>query len=56
MPLSGFGTWLTPAENFYVRTHIYKPKVELAEWRLRVDGLVEREMEDFSPRPEFRCR
>jgi len=44
MPLSGFDTWLTPAENFYVRTHIYKPKVELAEWRLRVDGLVEREL------------
>ena len=44
MPLSGFGTWLTPAEQFYVRTHIYKPKVELAEWRLRVDGLVEHEL------------
>ena len=44
MPLSGFGTWLTPAENFFVRTHIYKPKVELADWRLRVDGLVEREL------------
>ncbi len=44
MPLSGFNTWLTPAENFYVRTHIYKPKVELADWRLKVDGLVEREL------------
>jgi sulfite oxidase len=44
MPLSGFDTWLTPAENFYVRTHIYKPAVELADWRLRVDGLVEREL------------
>jgi len=32
MPLSGFDTWITPAEQFYVRTHIYKPKVELAEW------------------------
>jgi DMSO/TMAO reductase YedYZ molybdopterin-dependent catalytic subunit len=44
MPLSGFDTWITPAEQFYVRTHIYKPKVELPEWRLRVDGLVEREL------------
>ena len=44
MPLSGFDTWITPAEQFYVRTHIYKPKVELAEWRLRVDGLVEHEL------------
>ncbi|MGD0360946.1 MAG: molybdopterin-dependent oxidoreductase [Bryobacteraceae bacterium] len=44
MPLSGFDTWLTPADNFYVRTHIYKPIVELTDWRLRVDGLVEREL------------
>jgi DMSO/TMAO reductase YedYZ molybdopterin-dependent catalytic subunit len=44
MPLSEFDTWLTPAEHFFVRTHIYKPKVELAEWRLRVDGLIEREL------------
>src|ERR1039458_7665931 len=44
MPLSGFDAWLTPAEHFFVRTHIYKPKVELAEWRLRVDGLIEREL------------
>jgi sulfite oxidase len=44
MPLTGFGSWLTPAESFFVRTHIYKPKVELAQWRLRVDGLVEHEL------------
>ena len=44
MPLSGFDTWLTPAEDFFVRTHIYKPKVALSDWRLRVDGLVEREL------------
>jgi sulfite oxidase len=44
MPLSGFDTWLTPVERFYVRTHIYKPKVEVADWRLKIDGLVEREM------------
>jgi sulfite oxidase len=44
MPLSGFDSWLTPAESFYVRTHIYKPNVSLAEWRLKVDGLVEHEL------------
>lgn len=44
MPLSGFDTWLTPAENFYIRTHIYKPNVTLADWRLKVDGLVNREL------------
>jgi DMSO/TMAO reductase YedYZ molybdopterin-dependent catalytic subunit len=44
MPLAGFDTWLTPAENFFVRTHIYKPDVTLADWRLKVDGLVSREL------------
>ena len=44
MPLSGFDTWLTPADDFFVRTHIYKPNVPLAEWRLKVDGLVEHEL------------
>jgi DMSO/TMAO reductase YedYZ molybdopterin-dependent catalytic subunit len=44
MPLSGFESWLTPSESFFVRTHIYKPKVDLANWRLKVDGLVEREL------------
>lgn len=44
MPLSGFDTWLTPVERFYVRTHIYKPGIELSNWRMRVDGLVNREL------------
>jgi sulfite oxidase len=44
MPLSGFGTWLTPADRFYVRTHVSKPKVDPAAWRLRVDGLVEQDV------------
>jgi sulfite oxidase len=44
MPLSGFETWITPAQLFFVRTHLYRPKVDLAAWRLRVDGLVEWEL------------
>ncbi|MFN7998164.1 MAG: sulfite oxidase [Bryobacteraceae bacterium] len=44
MPLSGFDNWITPADQFFVRTHIYKPKVDPAEWRLRVNGLVERDL------------
>lgn len=44
MPLSGFKHWITPTDLFYVRTHIYKPKVDLTEWRLRVDGLAERQL------------
>lgn len=44
MPLAGFDTWLTPAERFFVRTHIYRPRVDLGASRLRVGGLVEHEL------------
>ena len=43
MPLSGFKDYLTPAKHFFVRSHHYVPKVELAAWRCKVDGMVERE-------------
>lgn len=33
-------TWITPNDLFYVRSHMYTPKVELADWRLQIDGLV----------------
>ena len=37
MPLDGFNTWITPTERFFVRTHVYTPKVDLAGWHLRVE-------------------
>jgi len=40
MPLSGFDSWITPNDRFFVRTHLYKPTVDLAAWRLRVEGEV----------------
>ncbi len=40
MPLSGFADYITPIEHFFVRTHVYEPKVELASWRLKVEGSV----------------
>ncbi|PYT27449.1 MAG: hypothetical protein DMG58_20310, partial [Acidobacteria bacterium] len=40
MPLDGFNTWITPTERFFVRTHVYTPKVDLAGWHLRVEGEV----------------
>jgi sulfite oxidase len=40
MPLSGFADYITPIEHFFVRTHVYAPKVDLNSWRLRVDGEV----------------
>jgi DMSO/TMAO reductase YedYZ molybdopterin-dependent catalytic subunit len=40
MPLDGFSTWITPVERFFVRTHVYTPKVEMARWQLRLEGQV----------------
>jgi DMSO/TMAO reductase YedYZ molybdopterin-dependent catalytic subunit len=38
--------WQTPAEDFYrIDTAVVVPAVEAAAWRLRIHGLVERELE-----------
>src|SRR5690242_1022643 len=44
MPLEGFDSWITPNERFFVRTHLYKPRVDGASWRLRVGGRVDRSL------------
>jgi sulfite oxidase len=36
---------LTATDAFYVRSHAAVPEIDPGEWRLRVDGLVERELE-----------
>ena len=41
MPLDGFTDWLTPIDRFFVRCHTYTPKVNLNEWSLKIDGVVE---------------
>jgi DMSO/TMAO reductase YedYZ molybdopterin-dependent catalytic subunit len=40
MPLSGFSDYITPIDHFFVRTHVYTPRVTTNEWRLTVDGAV----------------
>jgi DMSO/TMAO reductase YedYZ molybdopterin-dependent catalytic subunit len=40
MAASGFADYITPAERFFVRTHVYVPAVKLNDWRLRVEGEV----------------
>ena len=40
MPLSGFADYITPIERFFVRTHVYVPTVNPAQWRLTVEGEV----------------
>jgi sulfite oxidase len=39
-PLSAFTSWITPTEHFFVRNHMSRPSVDLASWRLTVDGEV----------------
>jgi len=41
MPLEGFTDWITPSDRFFVRCHTYTPKVNLNEWSLKVDGVVD---------------
>src|SRR5437867_1412848 len=43
MPLSGFGTWITPNDLFHILTTMANPlpAIEPAGWRLAVDGQVE---------------
>ncbi len=33
-------SWLTPNERFFVRSHLSTPRIEAADWRLEVTGLV----------------
>jgi len=40
MPLSGFSDYITPIEHFFVRTHVAAPRVNMNDWRLKVDGEV----------------
>src|SRR5437879_3934619 len=40
MPLFAFVQYITPIEDFFVRTHVYVPQVNLSEWRLKVEGEV----------------
>jgi DMSO/TMAO reductase YedYZ molybdopterin-dependent catalytic subunit len=39
-PISLLDTWITPNDLFYVRSHIYTPKIDMATWRLQIDGEV----------------
>jgi DMSO/TMAO reductase YedYZ molybdopterin-dependent catalytic subunit len=33
-------SWITPNERFFVRSHLSTPRLEVADWRLEVTGLV----------------
>src|SRR5580658_2665277 len=42
MPVDAFIDEITPVENFFVRSHTYIPGVNLADWKLTIDGVVEK--------------
>jgi DMSO/TMAO reductase YedYZ molybdopterin-dependent catalytic subunit len=39
-PLEAFDQWITPVEQFFVRSHMSRPTVDAASWRLAVEGEV----------------
>jgi DMSO/TMAO reductase YedYZ molybdopterin-dependent catalytic subunit len=43
-PIELLNTWITPNDLFYVRSHLYTPRVDAKEWRLQVDGAVQQQM------------
>jgi len=45
MPFETLRDFITPTESFYVRTHFPIPKIDKKNWRLRVEGEVERPYE-----------
>jgi DMSO/TMAO reductase YedYZ molybdopterin-dependent catalytic subunit len=40
MPFDQVDSFLTPTELFYIRSHFTTPKLEIASYRLHVDGAV----------------
>jgi len=40
MPLDGFSSYITPIDRFFVRSHVYTPRVDIDQWRLTIDGDV----------------
>src|SRR5262249_13685310 len=40
-PINLLDTWITPNDLFYVRSHLYTPKIDMGTWRLQIDGMVD---------------
>src|SRR5690348_2137930 len=45
LPFATLNSFITPTDRFYVRNHFEVPRVDVATWRLRVEGAVERPLE-----------
>ena len=44
-PFASLSNWLIPTDLFFVRNHFPSPGLEVRDWRLHVDGAVERPIE-----------
>jgi DMSO/TMAO reductase YedYZ molybdopterin-dependent catalytic subunit len=44
-PFASLSDWLIPTDLFFVRNHFPSPELNAREWRLRIDGAVERPLE-----------
>src|SRR6202048_2725016 len=44
-PLEKLDGFITPTKLFYVRSHFSTPKIDRNQWRLRVEGEVEKPFE-----------
>src|SRR6266849_2172603 len=55
-PLADVRSWVTPTRLFFVRNHFDVPALDVATWRLRVEGRVERPLaltwDDLAELPE----
>lgn len=40
MPMAGFSDYITPIDRFFVRSHVYTPRVDAGQWRLTIAGEV----------------
>ena len=41
MPVSAFADYITPIDRFFVRSHVYAPRIAASDWRLTVAGDVD---------------
>lgn len=47
-PFASLNSFLTPNEQFYVRTHFHVPELDAKSWRLKIEGAVSKPLEiDF---------
>jgi len=56
-PLENLDEFITPTKLFYVRNHFPIPKIEKSNWRVRIEGEVDRPLElDFGELTKFESR